>query len=124
MEQICFTPVAYVVNSCNESTLPNLITPLESTIVVLPEYYDALFGIEKCEYLDIIFYFHKNKETKLITTTLAGDVRGVFASRAPFRPNGVGVTRVKVLRVDGNSIYVTGLDALNGSPVIDIKCGY
>lgn len=121
MDQISFMPVAYVVNSCNESTHPDNIKPLESIIVVLPEYVDALYGIDKCEYLDIIFYFHKQEKIELVGKTIHNEIRGVFASRSPLRPNGIGVTKVKILHCEGNEIYVTGLDALNGSPVLDIK---
>jgi tRNA-Thr(GGU) m(6)t(6)A37 methyltransferase TsaA len=46
---------------------------------------------------------------------------GVFASRSPNRPNPIGVTRVKLLKVNGNILTVKGLDAFNGTPVIDIK---
>lgn len=121
MERIELMPIGYVVNSCNKSTHPDNIKQLESIIVVLPEYSDALFGIEKCEYLDIIFYFHKQDRVELVGMTINNEKRGVFASRSPLRPNGIGVTKVKVLRCMDNEIYVTGLDALNGSPVLDIK---
>lgn len=122
MNEILFSPVAYVVNSCNESTNPENIQKLESLIVVLPEYMAALYGVEKCEYLDVIFYMHKHERVEMVGKTLSGEVRGVFASRSPFRPNPIGVTTVKLLRVEDNQLYVTGLDALNGSPIIDIKC--
>jgi tRNA-Thr(GGU) m(6)t(6)A37 methyltransferase TsaA len=46
---------------------------------------------------------------------------GVFASRSPNRPNPIGVTKVKLLEVRGNILVVKGLDALNGTPVLDIK---
>ncbi len=122
MEQIVLTPVAYVVNSCNESTHPANITSLESIIVVLPEYLDALYGIEKCSTIDVVFYMHKKEMVRLRSQTLLGQERGVFASRSPWRPNAIGITRVKLLKVQDNQLYVTGLDALNGSPVLDIKC--
>jgi tRNA-Thr(GGU) m(6)t(6)A37 methyltransferase TsaA len=46
---------------------------------------------------------------------------GVFASRSPYRPNGIGLTLVELLKVEGNVLYVKGLDAINGTPVLDIK---
>jgi tRNA-Thr(GGU) m(6)t(6)A37 methyltransferase TsaA len=50
-----------------------------------------------------------------------GKVAGVFASRSPKRPNGIGVTVVDLLKVDDNILHVKGLDAINGTPVLDIK---
>jgi tRNA-Thr(GGU) m(6)t(6)A37 methyltransferase TsaA len=46
---------------------------------------------------------------------------GIFASRSPYRPNKIGLTVVELLKVDGNVLHVKGLDAINGTPVLDIK---
>ena len=124
MDQITLTPVGYVVNCCNISTLPENISCLESIIVILPEYTDALYKIEQCSTIDVLFYMHKKERVSLISQTRYGEERGVFASRSPWRPNGIGVTRVKLLKVEDNQLFVAGLDALNGSPVLDIKCGF
>ena len=119
---IILKPIGYVHNSCVESVAPERIRQEVSVIEILPEYAGGLRDIEACHYLDLIFFFHRNDTVNLVSPTRAGDVRGVFATRSPSRPNHVGVTTVKLLRREDNKLYVEGADALNDSPVIDIKC--
>lgn len=92
-----------------------------STIEVREEYADALFKIEKQSELNILFYFDRSEGYELRTVTRSGEVRGVFACCTPRRPSMIGLTTVKLLGVDGNVLTVTGLDALNNTPVLDIK---
>ena len=92
-----------------------------STIEVLDEFADGLFKIEKYRELNILFYFDRSKDYDLQTTTHSGDFRGVFACCSPRRPSPIGLTRVVLLERNGNLLKVTGLDALNNTPVIDIK---
>jgi len=92
-----------------------------SAIEVKEEYADALFRIEKYNELNILFYFNRSEGYELRTVTRSGEVRGVFACCTPRRPSMIGLTTVKLLRVDGNVLTVTGLDALNSTPVLDIK---
>ncbi len=93
-----------------------------SLIEVFDDYSDALLGIEENDYLDIVYYFHKSEEKFQTDTPTSPDVlRGVFASRSPKRPNLVGVCTVKLLERKGNVLHVQGLDAINGTPVLDIK---
>jgi len=93
-----------------------------STIEVFDDYSDALLGIEENDYLDIVYYFHKSEgKFQTDTPTSQGVLRGVFASRSPKRPNLVGVCTVKLLEHKGNILHVQGLDAINETPVLDIK---
>ena len=95
----------------------------ESTIEIKPEYEEGLYRIDDSEYLQILFNFHLSEEDNynLKGPIWDGQVKGVFASRSPIRPNGIGVTTVKLLKRNGRELRVKGLDALNGTPVIDIK---
>lgn len=92
-----------------------------STIEVREEYADALFRIEKYSELNILFYFDRSEGYELRTVTRSGEVRGLFACCTPRRPSMIGLTTVKLLGIDGNVLTVTGLDALNNTPVLDIK---
>lgn len=114
-------PIGFIHNACNESLAPELIKKEISEIEILPAFAEGLQDIEKSEYLDIVFSFHQEKRTELLTRIRTGETRGVFASRSPRRPNHVGVTTVRLLKREDNRLYVEGADALNGSPVIDIK---
>ena len=96
-------------------------------IEVLPEYERGLRGIEQASRLQILYWMHRLKETdrRILLVHPQGNVskpkRGVFALRSPMRPNPIGSTNVEVKAVRGATLLVAGLDALEGSPVIDIK---
>ncbi len=122
MESYQIIPVGVVLNEFNEPTDHNTIKEKLSTILIDDQFSNALLKIEECEYLDIIFYFHKSDGVILTGKTHTGDERGVFASRSPRRPNSIGVTTVKLVSRNKNLLTVKGLDAINNTPVIDIKC--
>ena len=82
----------------------------------------GFIGSKTLEKLYIFFYFSKSKGYELIhRRRYDGKISGVFASRSPHRPNGIGLTIVELLKVEGNVLHVKGLDAINGTPVLDIK---
>ncbi|HHT76209.1 MAG TPA: tRNA (N6-threonylcarbamoyladenosine(37)-N6)-methyltransferase TrmO [Methanomassiliicoccaceae archaeon] len=97
-----------------------------SEIEVLQEYAEGLFGIEKCDSLLILFFFDRSDRVDLKVHP-RGDPRnplvGVFASRSPNRPNHIGATVVRLVGVMNNILTVEGLDAWEGTPVLDIKPG-
>lgn len=122
MSTIKITPIGIVQNSFNEPVSHHEIKKQQSIIEIDNKYSEALLNIENCEFIDIIFYFHKSETDTLSGKIYSGETRGVFASRSPRRPNLIGVTTVKLIKKDNNKLYVTGLDAINNTPVIDIKC--
>jgi len=94
----------------------------ESQIIISEEYKEGLEEIEKNKYLQIIYKFHLcNEDNKLRDISYAGSLTGIFASRSIKRPNNIGLTTVKLVKRYGKILKVTGLDALDGSPVLDIK---
>jgi tRNA-Thr(GGU) m(6)t(6)A37 methyltransferase TsaA len=115
-------PIGFVVNDFNEPTDHRKIKEKPSTVIIDDSYAEALVNIENCEYLDIVFYFHKSNNARLSGKMQSGEIRGVFASRSPERPNLIGITTVKLLQRDKNKLIVQGLDAINNTPVLDIKC--
>jgi tRNA-Thr(GGU) m(6)t(6)A37 methyltransferase TsaA len=92
-----------------------------STIVVKKEYADGLYKIENFRELNVLFYFDRSLGYELRTSTRSGDFRGVFACCSPRRPSLIGLTTVELLKVEENVLTVTGLDAINNTPVLDIK---
>ncbi|MDR2120549.1 MAG: tRNA (N6-threonylcarbamoyladenosine(37)-N6)-methyltransferase TrmO [Tannerella sp.] len=125
MEKITFTPIGKVsANPAYDYDTPlRLLKSETSRLQIFPAYAEALLGIEECTYIDVIFYFDRlRKEAVPLTVrTASGAERGIFALRTPRRPNLIGVTTVRLLEVDGNELIVEGLDALDGTPVLDIK---
>lgn len=114
-------PIGFLHNSCQESRTPEEIKKEISEIEVLPPFREGLEGIEQCEYLDVVFGFHQEKCIELQTRIRTGEMKGIFATRSPKRPNHIGITTVKLRRREGLRLYVEGADALDGSPILDIK---
>jgi formylmethanofuran dehydrogenase subunit E len=93
----------------------------ESVIDVDPKFKEGLFDIREGDRLEVLFSFHKSEGYELKLKNYYGEKKGVFASRSPRRPSPIGISRVKVLKVENCSLTVKGLDAIDGTPVIDIK---
>lgn len=108
-----------------------LAESLQGTVVLEPEFRapEALRGMDGFDYLWLIWGFHLNKETASEGLTvrpprLGGNERvGVFASRSPYRPNPLGLSSVRIERVDAaaGEIHVLGADLADGTPIYDIK---
>lgn len=91
-------------------------------IEIKPEFVDGLKDLEGFSHIYLLYHFHRRGPTKLtVTPFLDKEPRGVFATRAPSRPNPIGLSLVKLIRIEGNIIYVDNVDVLNGTPLIDIK---
>jgi tRNA-Thr(GGU) m(6)t(6)A37 methyltransferase TsaA len=82
----------------------------------------ALDGITEYERLEVLYWLHESRRD-LIRQSPRNDgiARGTFSLRTPARPNPIGTQIVKLLRVDGENVFVRGLDCLNGTPLIDLK---
>ena len=105
-----------------------LLDMLESRIVFLPEYRvpEAIRGIGEWSHLWLIWQFSEAIREEWSPTVrpprLGGNTRvGVFATRSPFRPNPLGLSCVKLSRVEGCDLIVTGADMVDGPPIYDIK---
>lgn len=89
-----------------------------------PALVDGLLGVEPGSDILVLFYCHLSSGYTLQLHPrgdLSRPLQGVFATRSQYRPNPIGVTVARVLRVDGSVLQVVGLDALDGSPVLDLK---
>lgn len=116
-----FNKIGEVKSSFSKAAVPKEMRKKVSEIVIKEEYLKGLEKLEESDYLVVIFAFHLAEGFDLIGKRRYGGERGVFASRSPRRPNPIGVTTVKLLAINENIIKVKGLDALNGTPVLDIK---
>jgi tRNA-Thr(GGU) m(6)t(6)A37 methyltransferase TsaA len=89
-------------------------------------YEDALSGLDAWEYAWVLFVFHKNVEEgrgwkAKVLPPRATEKHGVFSTRSPHRPNPIGLSAVRVERVDGLIVHVRDVDLLDGTPVLDLK---
>ena len=93
-----------------------------SQITVFDEYSQGLQDIEKRAHLIILYGLDRAEDYKLMVIP-PGKTKeqGLFSTRAPVRPNPIALCMVKLIKVEGNVITVKWLDALDGSPLIDIK---
>jgi len=100
----------------------HLAQEAEGTVEVFPEYVDGLKDIEGFSHIILLYCFHKSEGYRLQAKPFLEDVeRGVFSMRAPRRPNPIGLTVVRLLKRDGNVLHITGVDMLEGTPLLDIK---
>jgi len=105
-----------------------IIMPLkgiEAKIEVFPKYSDAMYRIQESSHLWILSWFHEAPRDMMRVVPMKvnplSEEFGVFGIRCPARPNPIALTLVKLDKVEGNVLYVTGLDAVNDTPVLDIK---
>jgi tRNA-Thr(GGU) m(6)t(6)A37 methyltransferase TsaA len=91
---------------------------------LLEKYSDGLYRLENYPRLYVIFVFDRAEGYRLVIHP-RGDttkpMRGVFATRSPYRPNPIGLAEVELVSVEGNLLTVRNLDAIDGTPVLDIK---
>jgi len=98
-----------------------------SKIVIHDEFVEALDGVSEFSHVFVLFWLHETSESHRKTLKVHPRGRknlpllGVFATRTMLRPNPVGLTLVELVKVEGNVLTVRGLDAFNGTPVLDIK---
>lgn len=116
-----YTEIGKVSNNCTDPKHIRQAKDQISKIIINPEFTEGLEGIEDQIFIDIVFLFHKSEGYSLQTHIFTGEKKGVFASRSPKRPNSIGVTTVKLINCREQVLEVSGLDAVNGTPVLDIK---
>jgi len=93
-----------------------------------PEFASALKGLQDFSHLWILYWFHENDtpaQRRILQVyprrNPANPLTGVFACRSPERPNLIGFTACRLLRIEGNVVEVAGLDAWDGTPILDLK---
>ena len=119
-------PIGFVRSPYTESTqIPKGLGAqqnAEGILDILPELEEGLTDIEGFSHLFIIWVFDRAAGYDLLATPPADSrPHGVFATRAPRRPNPIGLTVVELLRREGPRLHVRGIDMLDGTPILDIK---
>jgi len=92
------------------------------TVEIFPQYAAGLRDLEGFERVWLVYWFDRAKPADLLVTPyLDTTPRGLFATRAPCRPNPIGLSAVRLLGIEGNVLRVDGLDMLDNTPLLDIK---
>jgi len=91
-------------------------------VEIFPDYVKGLKDVDGFSHLILLYYMHAiRKQALIVTPFLDSSPRGIFATRAPTRPNPIGLSIVKLIRVDGGVLHVDDLDVLDGTPLLDLK---
>ncbi len=94
----------------------------EGTVEVFEEYREGLADLDGFERIWLLFWLDRASQYKLKVKPYMDDkIRGLFSTRAPSRPNPIGLSCVKLLSVKGNIVKVADIDILDGTPLLDIK---
>jgi formylmethanofuran dehydrogenase subunit E len=123
-QEIPFTAIGHVENQFDDPVSSSQIRETESRIVLNPDLVEGLQGIEAGQKLMVLYHFHLSNGFDLLQHPRGEQgrsKRGVFTLRSPRRPNPIGLTEVDLLEINENVLRVHGLDAINGTPVLDLK---
>ncbi|OPY18063.1 MAG: putative tRNA (adenine(37)-N6)-methyltransferase [Syntrophus sp. PtaB.Bin075] len=89
---------------------------------IFPEFAEGLRDLEGFSHLYLIYHLHRAEPSQmLVKPFLQNAIRGIFATRAPCRPNAIGLSILELLHREGNVLYLDGMDILDGTPLLDIK---
>ena len=89
---------------------------------IFPEYADGLCDLEGFSHVYLIYHFHRAKSVRLVVKPFLEDTpHGVFATRAPSRPNPIGISIVRLVKREGNILHLEDVDMLDNTPLLDIK---
>jgi len=95
---------------------------IQGTIEIFPQFRQGLKDLDGFSHIILIYHFHQSTGCSLLVTPFLDNVeRGVFATRAPKRPNSIGISVVRLIQVEEDTLHVENIDVLDGTPLLDIK---
>jgi tRNA (adenine37-N6)-methyltransferase len=101
---------------------PTGASGIQGAAEVFPEFAEGLKDLEGFSHIILLYHFHQVQEVKLVVAPfMDSQPRGVFATRAPKRPNPIGLSIVKLLSIEQNVLHIENVDILDGTPLLDIK---
>ena len=126
MNEVKYTPIGIVHSPFKEPKgtpiQPAGAKDVKGSIEIFPEYSEGLKDIGGFSHIILIYHFHLSKKNSLKVRPYMDDhVHGVFATRSPSRPNPIGISVVRLVKVEKNILHVKDIDIIDGTPVLDIK---
>ncbi len=101
---------------------PKCAAEVEGTVEVHEPHAEGLADLDGFSHIYLIYRFHKAKKSRLkVVPFMDKTERGIFSTRSPARPNPIGLSIVRLVRVEGRKLTVKGIDVLDGTPLLDIK---
>lgn len=126
MKKIILRPIGIIRSPFKDSKgmpiQPTAARGVTGTIEIEPEYVDGLRDIEGFSHLILVYHFHLSEGYSLEVKPFMDDhLHGVFATRAPRRPNPIGISTVRLVKVEGRTLQIEDVDIVDGTPLLDIK---
>jgi tRNA (adenine37-N6)-methyltransferase len=106
---------------------PHLVPGATATLKLARQYQPeaSLLGLERFSHVWLLSYFHLNTNTRFASKVhpprLKGETIGLFASRSPHRPSPIGLSVARLVRVEGDTLHLAGIDLVDGTPILDVK---
>jgi tRNA-Thr(GGU) m(6)t(6)A37 methyltransferase TsaA len=126
MNEVRYKPIGIIHSAFKETEglpIQSIAAPdVEGLVEILPEYSQGLRDIEGFSHIFLIYHFHKARRPQLMVKPYLDDhLHGVFATRAPVRPNPIGISIVRLVTVEENKLHIKDVDVVDGTPLLDIK---
>ena len=126
MSTIVYEPIGIVHSPFKEPRgtpiQPPAAAGVEGTVELEPAYVDGLKDLDGFSHIILLYHFHQSKPASLrVRPFMDDEAHGVFAMRGPSRPNPIGLSVVRLERVEGNLLRVKDVDIVDGTPLLDIK---
>ena len=101
---------------------PTVAKDIDGAVEVFQEYTEGLKDLDGFSHVILVYHFHFFKESSLKVKPFMDDqIHGIFSTRAPNRPNPIGISVVQLIQIEGNILRVQDLDIVDGTPLLDIK---
>ena len=125
MKRICYSPIGIVHSEFKEKInvpIQSIFSNKKGIIEIFPEFVEGLDDLDGFSHIFLLYHFHLSKGVSLKVKPYLDDVeRGVFSTRAPKRPNSIGLSILGIEKIEGNKIFVSGVHIIDNTPVLDIK---
>lgn len=126
MKEIVYRPIGIIHSPFKEPKgvpiQPSAGRNIEGHVEVFPEYQAGLKDLEGFSHIILLYHFHLSEGySPEVVPYMDDELRGVFATRAPKRPNPIGISVVRLMKIEGNMLKIKDLDVLDGTPLLDIK---
>jgi len=101
---------------------PTAASGIDGSVEIFQEYTEGLEDLDGFSHVILVYHFHLCKESSLkIKPYMDNQARGVFSTRAPCRPNPIGISVVRLVRIEKNILHIRDIDIIDGTPLLDVK---
>lgn len=126
MKEVVYRPIGIIHSPFKEPKgtpiQPSTARGIRGTVSVFPEYTEGLKDLDGFSHVILIYHFHMSKKPLLtVKPFMDACEHGLFATRAPSRPNPIGLSTVRLVKIVGNALHIEDVDILDGTPLLDIK---